>query len=244
MNRSAGSRCRKAVLQPSTQWLHSSAKWRSHTPPSMPLPTAKWVKHTEKGRIQSRQSLERKTFGRIPQPQQGASIKQERPCHDTPPRWRNRQRNRPLLHASFPAPVFSSWRTRTFGVNLSLDASAHGEHGRGFCGIIRAFAWATAVSPLDGVINCVALRMRVYLDNCCYNRPFDDQGQMRIRLETEAKLRVQALMRTGEIEYVSRDYTKWRESQFNEADEDIYSLAEKIKAYKPSRRRHAAHINP
>lgn len=86
--------------------------------------------------------------------------------------------------------------------------------------------------------------MRVYLDNCCYNRPFDDQGQVRIRLETEAKLRVQALMRTDEIEYVSRDYTKWRESQFNEADEDIYALAEKIKAYKPSRRRHAAHINP
>ena len=41
-----------------------------------------------------------------------------------------------------------------------------------------------------------------------------------------------------------RDYTKWRESQFNEADEDIYDLAEKIRAYKPSRRRHAAHINP
>ncbi len=27
--------------------------------------------------------------------------------------------------------------------------------------------------------------MRVYLDNCCYNRPFDDQTQLRIRLETE-----------------------------------------------------------
>lgn len=41
-----------------------------------------------------------------------------------------------------------------------------------------------------------------------------------------------------------RDYTKWRESQFNEADEDIYDLAEKIKAYKPSHLRLAAHINP
>ena len=50
------------------------------------------------------------------------------------------------------------------------------------------------VSPLDVAINCVVLRMRVYLDNCCYNRPFGDQGQVRIRLETEAKLRVQALM--------------------------------------------------
>ena len=92
--------------------------------------------------------------------------------------------------------------------------------------------------------------MRVYLDNCCYNRPFDDQGQVRVRLETEAKLRIQALMRTGvlmrtsEIEATSRDYTKWRESQFNETDEDIYDLAEKIKAYKPSHRRFATHINP
>ena len=27
--------------------------------------------------------------------------------------------------------------------------------------------------------------MRVYLDNCCYNRPFDDQRQLRVRLEIE-----------------------------------------------------------
>lgn len=33
--------------------------------------------------------------------------------------------------------------------------------------------------------------MRVYLDNCCFNRPFDDQSQIRIRLETEAKLKIQ-----------------------------------------------------
>jgi len=28
--------------------------------------------------------------------------------------------------------------------------------------------------------------MKIYLDNCCYNRPFDDQTQLRIRLEAEA----------------------------------------------------------
>ena len=43
--------------------------------------------------------------------------------------------------------------------------------------------------------------MRVYLDNCCYNRPFDDQSQPAVRLETEAKLLVQALMRGGAVEY-------------------------------------------
>ena len=42
--------------------------------------------------------------------------------------------------------------------------------------------------------------MRVYLDNCCFNRPFDDQSQVRILLETEAKLVLQDRIRSGEIE--------------------------------------------
>ena len=29
------------------------------------------------------------------------------------------------------------------------------------------------------------------MDNCCFNRPFDDQSDIRIRLETEAKLYIQ-----------------------------------------------------
>ncbi len=33
--------------------------------------------------------------------------------------------------------------------------------------------------------------MLLYLDNCCFNRPFDDQKQLRIHLETEAKLYIQ-----------------------------------------------------
>ena len=47
--------------------------------------------------------------------------------------------------------------------------------------------------------------MRVYLDNCCYNRPFDEQGDMRVVLETLAKLQVQAKMRLGLLEYVWSD---------------------------------------
>ena len=30
--------------------------------------------------------------------------------------------------------------------------------------------------------------VRVYLDNCCFNRPFDEQVSAVIRLETDAKL--------------------------------------------------------
>ena len=32
--------------------------------------------------------------------------------------------------------------------------------------------------------------MIIYLDNCCYNRPFDDQTQERIHLESEAILMI------------------------------------------------------
>lgn len=41
--------------------------------------------------------------------------------------------------------------------------------------------------------------MLVYLDNCCFNRPFDDQSQMRVRFETEAKLAIQAEVRDGAV---------------------------------------------
>jgi predicted nucleic acid-binding protein len=42
--------------------------------------------------------------------------------------------------------------------------------------------------------------MRIYMDNCCFNRPFDSQAQVRVRLETEAKLRIQERVVAGEIE--------------------------------------------
>ena len=39
--------------------------------------------------------------------------------------------------------------------------------------------------------------MKLYLDNCCYYRPFDDQSNMRNRLETDAKLYIQSQIRSG-----------------------------------------------
>ena len=44
--------------------------------------------------------------------------------------------------------------------------------------------------------------MRIYLDNCCFNRPFDDQSQIRIRLEAEAKLKIQGDIQDGNFELV------------------------------------------
>jgi hypothetical protein len=40
--------------------------------------------------------------------------------------------------------------------------------------------------------------MLIYLDNCCLNRPFDDQTQIKIRKETEAKLVIQDRIKSGD----------------------------------------------
>ena len=63
--------------------------------------------------------------------------------------------------------------------------------------------------------------MRIYLDNCCYNRPFDSQMDLRIHLETMAKMRVQALMKGGDVEYVwsdALDYEIGQSPNFQEPD--------------------------
>ncbi len=41
--------------------------------------------------------------------------------------------------------------------------------------------------------------MNIYLDNCCFNRPFDDQSSIRIKLETDAKLYVQEKIKSQEL---------------------------------------------
>ncbi|MDR1703488.1 MAG: hypothetical protein LBS19_02215 [Clostridiales bacterium] len=40
--------------------------------------------------------------------------------------------------------------------------------------------------------------IKIYLDNCCHNRPFDSQTNMKIRFETEAKLYIQNCILEGE----------------------------------------------
>ena len=44
--------------------------------------------------------------------------------------------------------------------------------------------------------------MRIYLDNCCFNRPFDNQSSIRVKLETDAKLFVQLKVKEGKIELI------------------------------------------
>jgi predicted nucleic acid-binding protein len=60
--------------------------------------------------------------------------------------------------------------------------------------------------------------MRIYLDNCCLNRPFDDQLKMRIRLEAEAVLFVQGKVAAHEIE-MAWSYIIDYENSLNPFDE-------------------------
>jgi predicted nucleic acid-binding protein len=44
--------------------------------------------------------------------------------------------------------------------------------------------------------------MLIYLDICCFNRPFDDQSDLLVRLQTEAKLYVQEMIRGGSLSLI------------------------------------------
>jgi hypothetical protein len=56
--------------------------------------------------------------------------------------------------------------------------------------------------------------MKIYLDNSCFNRPFDDQNQLRIKLETEAKLDIQERITQKEID-LTRSYILDFENEAN-----------------------------
>jgi predicted nucleic acid-binding protein len=44
------------------------------------------------------------------------------------------------------------------------------------------------------------MKMLIYLDVCCFNRPFDDQRSARIYIETEAKLFVQDAIKQNVVD--------------------------------------------
>ena len=47
--------------------------------------------------------------------------------------------------------------------------------------------------------------MRIYLDNCAYNRPYDDFTQLTVSLEAQAKLHIQSWVRDGKYELVTSE---------------------------------------
>ena len=100
--------------------------------------------------------------------------------------------------------------------------------------------------------NLEADKLRIYLDNCCYNRPYDDQTQLKISLETQAKLYIQDCIKENKFqlaasyvlifENAKNPYQGKKESilKFLEENTDIFidesyknevgNLAEKIMA--------------
>ena len=59
--------------------------------------------------------------------------------------------------------------------------------------------------------------MRIYLDNCCYNRPYDDQEFVSIHLETLAKLHIQDQIRNNVYELATSDMLYYEVSQIPHA---------------------------
>lgn len=90
-------------------------------------------------------------------------------------------------------------------------------------------------------------KIKIYLDNCAFNRPFDDQTQIRIHVETEAKLHIQREIEKDELllawsyildyenaanpyEFRKTSISKWRKKAYTfvEGNEEVISLAKEI----------------
>ena len=74
---------------------------------------------------------------------------------------------------------------------------------------------------------------KIYLDNCCYNRPFDQQDNLRVHLESLAKLELQSRIRDGEIQMVWSYILDYEVSKIpfqdrREAIEPWYGLASQV----------------
>ena len=45
-------------------------------------------------------------------------------------------------------------------------------------------------------------QLKIYLDNCCFNRPYDDQTSIIIKTETDLKLEIQRSIIAGNFDLV------------------------------------------
>lgn len=64
--------------------------------------------------------------------------------------------------------------------------------------------------------------MKIYLDNCCFNRPYDDQSQITVFLEAQAKLYIQQLILLGDIDFVSSFILDWENGNNKYLDRRTY----------------------
>jgi predicted nucleic acid-binding protein len=76
-------------------------------------------------------------------------------------------------------------------------------------------------------------KLRLYLDVCVFNRPFDDQNQLKIKLETEAKLFIQQGILNNNYELVWSYILEYENNQnkFNDRRNAIYDWKNIAKVY-------------
>lgn len=72
--------------------------------------------------------------------------------------------------------------------------------------------------------------MKIYLDNCCLNRPFDDLSQDRVYLEAEAVLAIISRCESGEWELMTSGIIEFELSKMTNAErliqvQNLYSFA-------------------
>jgi predicted nucleic acid-binding protein len=104
--------------------------------------------------------------------------------------------------------------------------------------------------------------MKIYLDNCCFNRPYDDQTQLKIALESRAKMFIQSLVLENKIELIwsyilklensDNPYNekrnaigKWKylSTEFIEENENIILFAEDVVMKNGIKAKDALHIS-
>ncbi len=68
--------------------------------------------------------------------------------------------------------------------------------------------------------------MRIYIDNCCFNRPYDSQSSFRVFLETQAKLHIQNEIRHGRYELAGSYMLEYENAQNRDVMKRIF-----IKSY-------------
>jgi len=71
--------------------------------------------------------------------------------------------------------------------------------------------------------------MKIYLDNCCYNRPFDNQSDIIVKLESEAVSFIQEQIKLGKLNLVW-SYIMDYENYFNPFEDRRISV-EKWRQY-------------
>ena len=71
-------------------------------------------------------------------------------------------------------------------------------------------------------------KLRIYLDNCCYGRPFDNQKDLKINEETQAKIFIQSLVRYNALElvYSSMSVKELTDSPFEDNSRSILEFIE------------------